>query len=612
MESRADGPRENASEWPLLLMILLIGAFRFVSLGFKDLQAWDEALYAVRSIVIVQHGAWLDQTRWAIDGLYSSLPPPFVIWITALSFLLFGISEFAARFGSALFGALTLFVIYGIGKRLRSKSVGFLAALLFGLNPFVTFYARQGQLDTTLTFFLALAAYFILSALQQDDRWKAVLVGLSLGGALMTKLFVGFGIPLALVALLPLVGRQERASLARLTWVSLSVALVVALPWHVFMTVAHGDGNPMFFLTQSQLFERAVSGIEGNVKPLGIFYFVNQLLILFPVGIAWFVLGMVRAGRARERDWLLIALWFAVFFVVFSLMRTKLPVYTLPMLVPASLIAAGAMDDAFTGETSARSFRLLLGATGLAILWSASQLWRDLAKQLLSGLFHLNLPSQRILPGLLPPLVIALFIMAVVWTLKSETLFAFAKKHFREGLVILTALPTLYHVSISDRFAYRDGATELAALVSARSYASIVVAGYERNPQLTYYLGGSDIGWRHDINVRRIIPPKDAEAYRSWLVTELATESPRTLVVFEKDKFIRYLFVNPAAFVPPSLRLVFRSRRYDAYEIIAFPDFVRNDAAPSLEWMPARPRIAVTRSNVEPHRNAPYVAADLR
>ena len=111
--------------------LLAVASLRFLNLGFLDLQAWDEALYAVRSVGIIQFGGILDQTSFSIGGLYSSLHPPLYVWLTSLSFLIFGVTEFAVRFFSAVFGGLTLMVIYKMGKELHSSKLGFIAAMLF-------------------------------------------------------------------------------------------------------------------------------------------------------------------------------------------------------------------------------------------------------------------------------------------------------------------------------------------------------------------------------------------------------------------------------------------------------------------------------------------------
>src|SRR3989339_198522 len=138
---------ETAEQRLHLAIITIVGLIRFVNLGFVDLQAWDEALYAVRAEGVLVFGAWADQTEFAIDGLYSALHPPLYVWLTALSFSLFDVTEFSARFFAAVSGTLTLFVIYSIGRRLSNRSVGLIAALLFGLNPFALFFSRQGQFD---------------------------------------------------------------------------------------------------------------------------------------------------------------------------------------------------------------------------------------------------------------------------------------------------------------------------------------------------------------------------------------------------------------------------------------------------------------------------------
>ena len=55
-----------------------------------EVQPWDEALYCVRANACLQFGAWLDQTQYAVGGLYSSTHPPLLIWLMAGFVKLFG------------------------------------------------------------------------------------------------------------------------------------------------------------------------------------------------------------------------------------------------------------------------------------------------------------------------------------------------------------------------------------------------------------------------------------------------------------------------------------------------------------------------------------------
>ena len=234
---------EKHKERIYLAVLLAVGTLRFVNLGFIDLQAWDESLYAVRAEGILLFGGIIDQTPFSIGGLYSSLHPPLYVWLTSLSFLLFGVTEFAARFFSAFLGGLTLITIFQIGKDLRNSSLGFVAAMLYGLNPFVTFQARQGQFDTTLVFLLSLAVLCYLRAESTGKTRWAVYAGISIGAALMTKLFVAFGIPL--IYFLWKAFTQKEGE--KLIWgpflYSLGSMILVALPWHLYITLVRGTGS---------------------------------------------------------------------------------------------------------------------------------------------------------------------------------------------------------------------------------------------------------------------------------------------------------------------------------------------------------------------------------
>jgi hypothetical protein len=569
---------ENTQERLYRVVLLAAALLRFVNLGFKDLQAWDEALYAVRAEGILRFGGWLDQTAFAIDGLYSSLHPPVYVWLTCIAFHLFGVNEFAARFFSALLGGLTLFVIYGVGKILADRHVGLLGALLFGLHPFTTFFARQGQFDTALVFFLTSAAYFVLKNSTAPNLRNAIIAGLFTGAALMTKLYVGLGIPLVYAVWILLCSADTKSAHAKHLSVLVLIAAVVALPWHLFMTFTHGDGDPLFLLKASAVWERTVSGIEGNIKPLEGLYFVNQLFVLFPLGVVWFGYGLWNILRSREQPWLFLAVWFAVFFLVFSVMRTKLAVYLLPMLVPAALIAARELWNAALGRIPVRTFVSLLTGSCLALLWASSQEWRNLVKELLRSLIRLEWPDSTILVSLslFLFLVIAIFVVAILLVRSAW------RERMRQPLVVVISLLlfgwSLYNVVYYDSVQYNDGGKALADFIHKQRYDRLLVAGYERNPQLTFYLRGIDIGWRDDIQFRRIIPPKERETFRSWLFRETANEPATTLLVIEKDKFIRYELIQPLEIVPPDYELVFESRRYACFERVKFSTVAQRQA----------------------------------
>jgi 4-amino-4-deoxy-L-arabinose transferase-like glycosyltransferase len=545
--------------------LLFVGLLRFINLGFLDLQAWDEALYAVRAQGILLYGGFFDQTPFSIGGLYSALHPPLHVWFTTASFYVLGVSEFAARFTSAVFGILTLFVLFQIGKELEHQFVGLVAALLFGLNPYVTFLARQGQFDTTLVFFLALAFMWYLRMEKDHQMNQAAYAGLAVGAALMTKLFVGFGIPLTYF-LWRITQPVDQKSPIKFFLLSLAAMAIVFIPWHAYITIVRGFGNPLFLLDASAVLERTLYGVEGNVKSLEWFYFVNQLLVLFPLGILWFAVGCYEIIRDRDRRWLLLVIWFLVFFLVFSLMRTKLSVYVLPMLVPASLIGARTIARLKENHSSELHLALLLGLTALAFLWSASQAWRSQTKALALGVFHAQLPSGAEFLSLSPFLLIGVLIIILTVLLYRNNLIRYIRPVLPFIVIVPSFLISFYNLVGHDRYQYKDGAAELAAFIQEKHPLGIVIVGFDRNPQLTYYLEGADIGWRDDIEVRRITPPSDRRRVRNWLSEEVSNLPGETFVVVEKDKIIRYEWFTAEEVAPVDYILIFDSRRYAVFQ----------------------------------------------
>jgi hypothetical protein len=346
------------------------------------------------------------------------------------------------------------------------------------------------------------------------------------------------------------------------------------------MTFARGFGNPLFLLQASAVLDRSMYGVEGNVKPLEALYFVNQLLVLFPLGIFWFVFGLYKVFKERERTWIFPALWFCVFFVVFSLMRTKLATYALPMLVPASLIAAREILRFASGSYSSKLTTFFVGGTGVALLWSSNQEWRNLAKSIPGSLFAGRMPDVSMLLQFLPFVVFVCSIVLLTYLLHQNGKIYLLRTALPTIVLIPSFLFTFYNVIGYDQYQFYDGARGLAKVVSERQPSAIVVAGFDRNPQLTFYLDGADIGWRDDVEVRRITPPKVRAEFRSWLSEQISNLPGDALVVVEKDKFIRYEWVTTEEVTPLDFSVVYDSRRYAVFQRIQAIHVALNSVEP--------------------------------
>ncbi|MGQ9501002.1 MAG: ArnT family glycosyltransferase [Anaerolineae bacterium] len=133
----------------------------------------DEAVYS----------SWALDIASGRDIMVSGSPvdkPPLFLYIQALSFLLFGATETAARLPSLTAHVLSTLFVYRLGHRLYRRSVGLLAAFFWAASPFAILFAATAFTDSMMVMFVLAAC---LAIVEQRGGWA----GISLGLAVMTK-----------------------------------------------------------------------------------------------------------------------------------------------------------------------------------------------------------------------------------------------------------------------------------------------------------------------------------------------------------------------------------------------------------------------------------------
>jgi hypothetical protein len=238
------------------------------------------------------------------------------------------------------------------------------------------------------------------------------------------------------------------------------------------------------------------------------------------------------------------------------------------MLVPASLLAAREILRFATGSYSSKLTALFLGGTGVSLLWASNQEWRNIAKSIPSSLFAARLPDSVTFVQFLPFIVFLCSALFLTFTLYRSGKISLIRSSLPALLLLPSFLMTFYNIVGYDQYQFNDGADGLARFVAERQPSAIFVAGFDRNPQLTFYLDGADIGWRDDIEIRRITPPKFRSEFRSWLSEQVSILPCDALVVVEKDKFVRYEWVTAEEVAPLDYSLVYESRRYAVFQRI--------------------------------------------
>lgn len=337
----------------LILAILAFSLAFFVNLGKGSLWAADEQIYSQWAFHMVKSGDYV--TPWAYgESCFYIAKPPLTLWLMSVGYQMFGVNNFATRFWNAVLGALTLVVVFYLGKKLYNSYVGLLSALVLG--TFSGFYslATHAMTDVPLVFFAVASIYFyVLSEETEKTKVFAVLSGLFFGLALMTKQFSAFIIPIILFVYLAVTKKNNWfIKTKRFLWFFL-VGIAVFLPWVLYMTLRFGPNFLQPYLVESVI-ARATSSLEGHAGDYW-YYFTNLgvretlpwiILLPFATGIC-----AVKAFGKRSNADTLVIVWMTAVLLIFTIVQTKIYWYIMPAF-PAFAFAIGS----FLYQLSARIY----------------------------------------------------------------------------------------------------------------------------------------------------------------------------------------------------------------------------------------------------------------
>jgi 4-amino-4-deoxy-L-arabinose transferase-like glycosyltransferase len=532
-------------------ILLLVCGLRFVNLGFGEIQEWDEALYAVRAKSIVYFGDWLDQTNHAVGGLYSASHPPLFIWLTAITYKVFGINNYTTRLWSAIFGSGLILLVYLIARLPMNRRGALLAAVLLGTIPIFTFYSRQGQLDVAFLFFLTASVYSWLLFLDRSTPVWLILSGITFGLSLATKSASGIlAIPVIFSA--SLLYKQTDSSRRTKLWLAHFIyavtGVLIVLPWYIHMEWQPHPGlrNGFFVSHVLSSVQDVAAGLGTNVKELGLLFFPNQLIVRFPLSGLAFAYMILTLGRLVQRRGLsdnlnrvdlLACTWFLIVFIIYSLLRTKVISYLLPMLIPASLLTASVIERMRQDEFGRKLSFLLIGVAAVSLVWSIS----DEARNSLKSLFNLsasivsNSATQFSVVGSLVLSLIVVVVFIAIW--RNEKARAWILAYLTHAVLAISILFLIHQVTFVDESNYVDGAEDLSKKVSTTPYDEIVYLHTPHytggmNPQLAYYLDGINCGWNPD---KRFIEINRAKIDSLTLFVQTRSDNKNTCFIVEKN-----------------------------------------------------------------------------
>lgn len=298
---------------------------------------------------MLQSGDWVTAR---LDGIAYLEKSPLKYWMIAVSFMVFGPHDWAARIPIALSTVLLCWLVARFGMWAFGARTGLISGLVMATSIGLFLFTRILIPDVILTATITLALWSMLRALEEDSRRWAMLMWASMGTGLLLKGLIALVFPVAAGLLFLALTRSPWRRLRPLPGIGL--LLLIAAPWHVIATLR----NPPYF-------DLTMHSEAGSYRGFFWFYFINEHVLrflnlrhprdyntvprlyfwlfhllwffpwslYFPAALKLKYRGTDRASRTR-----LLALCWAGFILVFFTFSTTQEYYSMPAYPALALL----------------------------------------------------------------------------------------------------------------------------------------------------------------------------------------------------------------------------------------------------------------------------------
>jgi 4-amino-4-deoxy-L-arabinose transferase-like glycosyltransferase len=400
----------------LLVLVLLTAAIYFGSAFSPALLDDADAAHAEAAREIVERNDWV---TLHINGVRYLEKAPLMYWAVAISYKIFGFTEFATRFPLAVAALLLVLAVYYFGCWMGGARAGFYSALALSVSLGVYLFTRIMIPEVMLALFLTIAFYFFLKVYfaELDAKWVYIFYA-GMAAAVLTKGLIGIVFPLGVLFLFVLLTGGWRRLWQMHPVSGLLLFLLIALPWHALAIWRNEKFFWFYFINEHFLrYLGKRYPMDYDKVPLIPFWLLH-LVWLFPFSVflplalrRW--RALIRPMQRSEQLRLFAWLWFLVVVVFFSF-STRQEYYTFPVF-PALALLAGTSLAAGERERShwINLAQALLAASGLIVagllcylLWKS---WHLPAVEDISQALTQNPENYRLALGHMSDLTVEAF-----------------------------------------------------------------------------------------------------------------------------------------------------------------------------------------------------------
>jgi len=326
----------------LLIILLFSYVFFFYGMGEYSLKEPDEGRYAEIPREMIELNDYMVPH---LNHVRYFEKPPLFYWAVAGSYKLFGINEWSFRFANAFSAFLCALSLYIFARRWFGERAAFLSSIVL-ISSFGFFsMARIVTIDMFFTLWLSLSLFCFLGYYKEKKPLFIYFFYVFLAFATLSKGIVA--IVLLIITIIIFLLIEKKASFIKEMRIMKGIIIygVIALPW--FIAISLKESEFFYFFVVDQHFLRFFTSKHKRTGSL--FYFLPVLMAgMFP----WAILiprSIISLWKRNEIRLFLI--WIAIVFLFFSVSKSKLPPYILPVFPPLAIVIGCFFDDTWDQVT---------------------------------------------------------------------------------------------------------------------------------------------------------------------------------------------------------------------------------------------------------------------
>lgn len=163
----------------LFLFIVLLGIFiRFYRLGeIPNSLDWDEVSQGYNAYSLLQTGKDEFGTVYPLTiRSFNDYKTPVFTYTSIIPVKIFGLTPFGVRFPSALFGSISIIVVYAfVYEILRTKeyrkTIALLSMFFFAISPWSIQFSRTSFDANVALFFVILSSFLFIKGIHKKNNW---------------------------------------------------------------------------------------------------------------------------------------------------------------------------------------------------------------------------------------------------------------------------------------------------------------------------------------------------------------------------------------------------------------------------------------------------------